>query len=291
MDQPPEPGGGGPAVADQGAGGVAVGHEVTAEGGAEAPGGAGDDHRCPGGDVTYTLRIHMRSVSEMDGWQRVATDVWRLPGRGVDPNAYLIGDVLVDSASRLGRRRLLRRLAGSPVRAHVLSHVHPPTQGASRAVAERFGAPVWCGHGDAEALERGDARPWQPKSLVNDLQAVLLAGPGVAPARRLIGGDRVGDFTVVETPGHSPGHIALWRPDDKVLLAGDVVTAVNVLTGRKGLHEPPRVFTQDPERNRRSAWRLAALGAETVLFSHGPPLYDGGRLADFVSRLAPQPPP
>jgi hydroxyacylglutathione hydrolase len=223
----------------------------------------------------------------MGGWQRVAADVWRLPGRGVDPNAYLLGDVLVDSASRLGRRRLLRCLAGSRLGAHVLSHVHPPTQGASRAVADRFGAQVWCGSGDAEALERGDARPWQPKSLVNDLQALLLAGPGVAPTRRLVEGDRVGDFTVIETPGHSPGHIALWRPDDKVLLAGDVVTAINVLTGRKGLHEPPRVFTLDPERNRRSAHRLAALGAETVLFSHGPPLYDGGRFGDFVGRLTP----
>ncbi len=203
----------------------------------------------------------------------------------MDPNAYLIGDVLVDSATRLGRRRLLRHIPTGRLHTHVLTHVHPPTQGASRAVADRFGVGVWCGHGDTEALRRGDARAWQPPHLINHLQALLLAGPGTEPGRALHEGDTVRDFTVLETPGHSPGHIALWRPDDGVLLVGDVITGANVWTGRPGLHEPPAIFTHDPEVNRRSARRLASLDAETVLFSHGPPLYDGSQLQDFVSRL------
>jgi glyoxylase-like metal-dependent hydrolase (beta-lactamase superfamily II) len=51
------------------------------------------------------------------------------------------------------------------------------------------------------------------------------------------------------------------------------------------LHEPPRVFTPDPQRNRASARRLAALEPELVCFGHGPPLRDPGELARFIARL------
>ncbi|MDA8354770.1 MAG: MBL fold metallo-hydrolase [Actinomycetota bacterium] len=226
----------------------------------------------------------MRSVYQPPGLV-VAEDVWMLPGSRVNPNAYLLGDVLLDSVSRLSRRRLLRRLDGTRLAAHALTHVHPPTQGASRAVAEAFDISVWCGAGDAEALRSGDPRPWQPRHLINHLQKLVLGGPGVEPARTLREGDRVASFTVLETPGHSPGHLAFWRAEDRVLVVGDVVNAVNVWTGRRGLREPPDVFTHNPVQNRSSARRLAQLGAETVLFSHGPPLRNGERFAAFVAGL------
>ncbi|MHB2024103.1 MAG: MBL fold metallo-hydrolase [Mycobacteriales bacterium] len=226
----------------------------------------------------------MRRVYERPG-VAVAEGVWMLPGSRVNPNSYLLGDVLLDSASRLGRRGLLRQLDGTRLAAHALTHVHPPTQGASRAVAEAFDIPVWCGVGDAEALRFGDPRPWQPRHLVNHLQKMILGGPGVEAARALREGDRVGTFAVLETPGHSPGHLAFWREEDRVLVVGDVVNAINVWTGRVGLYEPPDVFTHDPVQNRSAARRLAQLGAETILFSHGPPLREGDRFAAFVAGL------
>ena len=95
----------------------------------------------------------------------------------------------------------------------------------------------------------------------------------------------MGDFTVIETPGHSPGHVAFWRESDHTLVLGDVLSNVNLLTGVPGLHEPPVAFTPDPPRNRRSARRLAALEPGIVCFGHGPPLRDARRLADFVAGL------
>jgi hypothetical protein len=64
-----------------------------------------------------------------------------------------------------------------------------------------------------------------------------------------------------------------------------VLNNVNVKTGVPGLHEPPRVFTPDPARNRQSARRLAELRPTLTCFGHGAPLRDGGELTRFVSEL------
>ena len=37
--------------------------------------------------------------------------------------------------------------------AHALTHVHPDHQGASHAICERLGIPLWCGQGDVPAME------------------------------------------------------------------------------------------------------------------------------------------
>jgi hydroxyacylglutathione hydrolase len=96
----------------------------------------------------------------------------------------------------------------------------------------------------------------------------------------------VAGFEVLETPGHSPDHAAFRREADRVLILGDVLNSINVLTGIRGLHEPPGFFTADPEENRRSACSLAALEPKLVLFGHGPPLRDTRNLVEFVDGLS-----
>ncbi len=41
--------------------------------------------------------------------------------------------------------------------------------------------------------------------------------------RALAEGDEVAGFRVLDTPGHSPGHVAYWRESDGVLICGDVM--------------------------------------------------------------------
>jgi hydroxyacylglutathione hydrolase len=208
--------------------------------------------------------------------------------RGLPPNAnsYLVGDVLVNAATRWGAKRLLRGVRGWPVRALVLTHVHPPTQGGASRVSQALGAELWCGEDDAETMESGDLAGAQPPHWFNGFQQRFFAGPGLPVARRLQEGDLVADFSVLETPGHAPGHIALWRERDRVLILGDVVTNENVWTGRAGLREPPALFTPDPQTNRASARRLAALEPRLVCFDHGRPLHDGEALQEFVAGLS-----
>jgi hypothetical protein len=116
--------------------------------------------------------------------------------------------------------------------------------------------------------------------------AVGTGGMLAGVARALREGDDLGHgFAVLETPGHSDGHVAFWRESDRTLVAGDVLFNMHVLTTVPGLREPPTILTRDPQRNRESARRLAALEPELVLFGHGPPLRDPVALKAFVDGL------
>ena len=57
-------------------------------------------------------------------------------------------------------------------------------------------------------------------------------------------------------------------------------------TTAPGLHQPPGMFTPDPERNRQSERDLAELEPALVLFGHGPPLRDPEQLRGFADRAA-----
>jgi hydroxyacylglutathione hydrolase len=219
--------------------------------------------------------------------KQLAEDVHQLSG--FPPNAinvYLVGDVLVDAATRQAERRIVRQIAGATVTAHALTHAHPDHQGSSHAVCERLGIPLWCGQGDVPAMETAGAiRNPKAPGWLNALQARTWTGPPHPVARALTEGDEVAGFTVLETPGHSPGHVSYWRESDRTLIVGDVLGNMHFVTGVPGLHLPPDMFTPDPARNRESARRLAELRPALACFGHGAPLRDPGKLADFVARL------
>jgi hydroxyacylglutathione hydrolase len=219
--------------------------------------------------------------------KQLADDVFLLDGRPRNAiNVYLVGDVLIDAATRQAEQRILRQIAGRSLSAHALTHAHPDHQGSSHAICERLGLPLWCGQGDVPAMETpGGITASQAPGWLNALQRRFWTGPPHPVARALVEGDEVAGFTVLETPGHSRGHVAYWRESDRVLILGDVLNNINVRTGLPGLHEPPDVFTPDPVRNRRSARRLAELRPRLTCFGHGAPLRDPGKLAEFAARM------
>jgi hydroxyacylglutathione hydrolase len=215
-----------------------------------------------------------KDVSMLRGW----------PANAI--NVYLVGDVLIDAATRQAEKRIVRQIAGRALSAHALTHAHPDHQGSSHAICERLSIPLWCGQGDVPAMETpGGVYNSQAPGWLNRMQRRFWTGPPHPVARALVEGEEVAGFTVLESPGHSPGQVAYWRESDRVLILGDVLNNMNVMTGIPGLHEPPAVFTPDPARNRVSARRLAELRPRLTLFGHGRPLRDPGKLADFVAGL------
>ena len=219
--------------------------------------------------------------------EQVAPNLWRLALLRPDVvNVYLAGDVLIDSGGHFARRKLVAALEGRAVTAHALTHAHFDHQGSSHAVCERFGVPLWCGEGDREAVESGDLTRILPDA--HSMLARLtrsLAGPAHPVSRTLVDGDQVGGFTVIETPGHTPGHLAFWRERDGALIVGDALFHRNPLTLRSGLTEAFGFATFDRARSRDSARKLAALKPGVVCFGHGAPLRDGARFCAYVSTL------
>lgn len=210
----------------------------------------------------------------------IADDVFQLsllPRGGI--NAYVVGDVLVDAGLGIHGARIIKAVSGRAVSTHVLTHAHGDHVGGSKKVSDALGVPVWCGVGDAEAVRAGKVVAasriqalfnWKPVDVERELSEGHEVGPG---------------FKVLDSPGHSPGHISLWRESDRTLLCGDVFLNLNFYTAVPGLNEPPRLFTVDPAANRTSARRLAELGPAVVLFGHGMPLRDPAKLTAFAQAL------
>ena len=70
-----------------------------------------------------------------------------------------------------------------------------------------------------------------------------------------------------------------------MLILGDVLNNMDVVTGIPGLRLPKNFLTPDPDENRRSAKKLAALEPKLVLFGHGAPLRDTKKFVDFLNGL------
>ncbi|MFL5827416.1 MAG: MBL fold metallo-hydrolase [Thermoleophilaceae bacterium] len=201
-------------------------------------------------------------------------------------NVYLADGVLIDAATRHARRRILRQLQGREVTAHALTHVHPDHQGSTKVVCDTLGIPLWCPEGDAEVMENGRIAARQAGNRIGKLSERVFAGPPREVDRRLHEGDEVGGFTVIDTPGHSAGHVAYWRAADRALILGDVLFGLQPSTGIPGLHWPPDQFTPDPARNRESARKLAELEPALICFGHGPPSRDARKFQEFVRASA-----
>lgn len=219
--------------------------------------------------------------------EEIARRLWLVPGRPRHAiNVYLAGEVLVDAGTRWARARILRSLRGRPVAAHALTHAHADHQGASAAVCTALRLPLWCGAADADAMAAGRLADRAPVNAVTWTQLRTWAGPAHPVARRLQDGDAAGEFEVIATPGHSPGHVSYWRAEGRTLIAGDALFGRDPVTGRPGLHEPPGIFTLDPAANRASIRRLAALRPAVAVFGHGPPWRDPDGLERFAAGLA-----
>jgi hydroxyacylglutathione hydrolase len=217
--------------------------------------------------------------------RRVAEDVFHIPLSPRDGvNAYLLGDVVVDAGTKGAAKRLIKALKGHVVGAHALTHGHPDHAGGSKRLAEAYEVPVWVGERDRADVESG--RPAAAATWARPAVSRLSNYEPVAVARSLSEADDLGHgFVVLETPGHSDGHVAFWRERDRTLVLGDVLFNMNLLTTVPGLREPPAILTRDPRRNRESVRRLAALEPELALFGHGPPLRDPAALTAFAAEL------
>lgn len=194
-------------------------------------------------------------------------------------NCYIIEDVLVDSGIRSSYTTIKKALRKIPVYQHVLTHAHADHQGCSDQVCDEFAIPLLCHPDEVFRTETGMVTKDYPtpQHWVAKLQQKYWAGQGHKVDRTIVENDKVGNFRVVETPGHSAGHISLFRERDGVLIIGDVATNMNVITTATGLRLPPNMFTSDQRCNIQSLQKLAKLNPAIICFGHGPVLRNTDR--------------
>jgi glyoxylase-like metal-dependent hydrolase (beta-lactamase superfamily II) len=187
-------------------------------------------------------------------------------------NAYLVreddGFTLVDTTLPKHASDLIEaaRSAGGEIRRIALTHGHGDHVGSLDELRDTLGPEVPVLMGDL------DARIHTGEKVTDRKPTGSWPTVRTTPDERLKGGDRVGSLEVVESPGHSPGHIAFLDPRTGVLIAGDVFSSLGGLAVASHPYwrfPLPGFVTFDKPQNLRSARALRALEPSVLVVGHG----------------------
>jgi glyoxylase-like metal-dependent hydrolase (beta-lactamase superfamily II) len=217
--------------------------------------------------------------------RQIVQDIYMLEGlRGA--HVFLLvaenGLTVVDSATTGGTDQIEAQLkeggyALSDVRSIVVTHAHSDHTGALAELARRSGAQVLAHQDEVPYLEGKSSLPYAglfQRLLFGLGERVMFNFESCQVGRALQDGDIIdalGGLQVVHVPGHTPGNIALFQPERRILVCGD--TFFNM--GFRGVVVAPRIASTHPDGTRASAQRLADLEPETILFGHGEPILEG----------------
>ena len=199
------------------------------------------------------MRLMIEEVEP--GVRRLRMRSWRGALVGYDVSAYMLGDVLVDTGFPRGGQTLLEAVDALHPRGIVLTHWHEDHAGSAPALAAS-GVPMVM-HGECESLlrERPAIRSYRRE----------VWGHTAALRSPLLGFD-VAPLELVETPGHSADHLAVWDPERRILASGDLFLGVKVRVAHEE-DESPRTLVA-------SLRRAAALEPRLLLDAHRGPVRD-----------------
>lgn len=158
----------------------------------------------------------------------------------------------------------------------VNTHWHSDHVGAN-ALLQGVGAGIAASIPDAQALSRRDPGCCSAEYLDQPVAAYRVDEP-LDDGQVLRLGDT--DWEVISTPGHTPGHLSLWQPDERLLVVGDALSDYDVGWVNTALDGPDATSTAVA-----SLQRLVGLAPRVLLPAHGPiPIDTGAALAKALRR-------
>ncbi|WP_261128940.1 MBL fold metallo-hydrolase [Bacillus sp. Marseille-Q3570] len=212
--------------------------------------------------------------------------------------------VLVDAGMPKSKTKILeavRKQFGEdrPPKAIILTHGHFDHVGSVEELAEYWGIPIYAHPLEfpyltgEEDYPKGDPKvdggmvsemsPLFPNHSINiEEHLKQLPNDGSVPF--------LTDWKWIHTPGHTPGHISLFRESDRALIVGDAFVTVdqeslyNVYTQKQEINGPPAYFTMDWEKAKDSVKNLEELKPSIAITGHGIPM-SGNKLENELRYL------
>lgn len=182
------------------------------------------------------------------------------------------------------------------VKAVVLTHWHDDHRGNAERLRTQAGARVLVHQDDLAAAMRRGKSPrfplWKPRVLhyvVHVLASGAARVPPVVQASGFADGevlDVPGRPRVVHTPGHTPGNAAISLEDRGVLIVGDALATIDLVTGEAGPRLLPRFTNDDHDLALASLQKIESVRAHWVLPGHGLPWQGSPRQAVKLARQA-----
>jgi glyoxylase-like metal-dependent hydrolase (beta-lactamase superfamily II) len=241
--------------------------------------------------------------------QTVMPDIYCFPVQIV--NVCFVGDpekeedwVLVDAGMPHSAESIIQasedRFGDKKPRAVILTHGHFDHVGAIVELVEHWNVPVYAHELELPYLTgKSDYPPGDPTvdgGLVSEMSP-LFPNHGIdlgkhvqkLPSDGSIPGMQ--GWHWVHTPGHTPGHVSLFRDEDHSLIAGDAFVTVKqeslykVITQEQEISGPPKYFTTDWQAAWESVKLLNDLKPFVAITGHGIPMF-GEQLSTELERLA-----
>jgi glyoxylase-like metal-dependent hydrolase (beta-lactamase superfamily II) len=166
-------------------------------------------------------------------------------------NATIVGTdevFIVDPGDQAGVEIIGRAIdarRGVRVKAIILTHAHPDHAVAAPALRRRYGCPIMLNPRERPLLRQ--FLDW------SDVDLPLTGGMTLT-----VDGGRL---ETLDTPGHTPGHVALYEPVARVLIAGDLVAG----HGTVGIFPPHGKMSEYFD----SLTRMRALDIRSIIPGHG----------------------
>ncbi len=190
--------------------------------------------------------------------------------------------------------------SGTRPEAIILTHGHFDHVGAVETLVKDWSVPVYAHSDEFPYLTGGRKYPPPDPGVGGGLMAVM------SPLFPRSSADLSGrvqalpsDYSVptlpgwryLPTPGHAPGHVSLFRKEDRLLLPGDAFCTTKQESFLAVAHQtpeltgPPSYYTPDWDSARRSVQQLAELRPLTIAPGHGLPI-SGDQVAGQLAHLA-----
>jgi glyoxylase-like metal-dependent hydrolase (beta-lactamase superfamily II) len=201
-------------------------------------------------------------------------------------NPYLIIDpdglTLIDTGIPGSDKKILKYISGlgrspSDLKRIIITHSDMDHIGSLYPLKKATGARTYASSIEANAIATG--KPSRPIKSGLTMRRLMFMVVGIWMKPKPMQVDEIlkdgqvlpvlGGLRVVETVGHTPGHISLFAPKSGVLFPGD-----SMVSDDTGLQGSRPAVTWDAAKANESVRKQAALGANIVLPGHGPVVRD-----------------